>query len=587
LISIVTPALCWNEWLQLCLASVADQEVHHEHIVQLADGAGFLGCPADHVRCYVEDDDGMYDALNKGYRKARGQIIAHLNCDEQYLPGTLAAVCQYFDSHPEIDILCGDTLVTATDGRLLAVRRSLIPTWFDENVRVRIQTCSMFFRRKIIDAGEYLETGMPVAADIEWIRRLRRKGYKFGHLPLFTSTFTETGTNLSLTRAALRDRRAYRERWPWWVKPLYPLELAFYYARALANGCFAAGPTRYALYTLPAPARRKTFYDRDPSFFWPGRGWRPRPLQKWHLKCLLYRVLSLFPDRSRLYFWIQQRVTKSIVPTVTRVRMKLGVALDYWEWLQANNRLDAATSGLHLDLGAGWKPVIPLAFYSFGISRQVLVDIEPVMRPETVRKSIEILDRVLRTDAEQRGIRVLKTPEANALTGSTHDMLQSLGMKYLAPYTTSDLSVLDGAVSLATCTQVLLHLDKPILAEVFSGVYKALRPGGLFMATVHLKPLYIGLELARNDIDHLRYSPERWRAFGSPLMYYTRLKAPDYRKLLEATGFLLAAFEVTPGTSDDLQRLQRADIHPCFAGYTPEDLVARHLFFVAEKPATT
>jgi glycosyltransferase involved in cell wall biosynthesis len=271
LISIVTPALCWNGWLPLCLESVADQEVHHEHIVQLADGAGFLGCPADHVRCYVEDDDGMYDALNKGYRKARGQIIAHLNCDEQYLPGTLAAVCQYFDSHPEIDILCGDTLVTATDGRLLAVRRSLIPTWFDENVRVRIQTCSMFFRRKIIDDGEYLETSMPVAADIEWIRRLRRKGYTFGRLPLLTSTFTETGTNLSLTPAAAKDRQVWRSRWAWWVRPTYPAQIAFYRLRTLFAGYYRREAVQYSIYTLDDVTRRKHFKFDAASFIWPGR----------------------------------------------------------------------------------------------------------------------------------------------------------------------------------------------------------------------------------------------------------------------------------------------------------------------------
>jgi len=269
--SIVTPALRWNKWLPLCLASVADQDLQHEHIVQVADGSGLPRLNTEHARCHVETDSGMYDALNKGYRKARGEILGHLNSDEQYLPGSLRTIEHYFEAHPEIDILCGDTLVTATDGRLLAVRRSLIPTWFDENVRVRIQTCSLFFRRKIIEDGEYLETGMPVAADIEWIRRLRRKGYKFAHLPLLTSIFTETGANLSLTPAAAKDRQVWRSRWAWWVRPTYPAQIAFYRLRTLLAGYYQREAVQYSIYTLADVTRRKHFKFDSASFIWTGR----------------------------------------------------------------------------------------------------------------------------------------------------------------------------------------------------------------------------------------------------------------------------------------------------------------------------
>ena len=40
----------------------------------------------------MEKDSGMYDGLNRGLRRATGEILAHLNSDEQYLPGALAAV---------------------------------------------------------------------------------------------------------------------------------------------------------------------------------------------------------------------------------------------------------------------------------------------------------------------------------------------------------------------------------------------------------------------------------------------------------------------------------------------------------------
>src|SRR5215218_4070462 len=106
--SIITPSFRNSEWLKLCIASVADQGVEHEHIVQDAgsDDGTLDWLPHEpRVKAYVEKDSGMYDAVNRGYRRATGDLLAYLNCDEQYLPGALAAVEHYFAGNPTVDIV--------------------------------------------------------------------------------------------------------------------------------------------------------------------------------------------------------------------------------------------------------------------------------------------------------------------------------------------------------------------------------------------------------------------------------------------------------------------------------------------------
>ena len=82
--SIVTPSFRNSQWLKLCIASVADQQgVEFEHIVQDAcsDDGTQDWLPYDRrVRAFIEKDSGMYDAINRGYRRAQGEILAHLNC---------------------------------------------------------------------------------------------------------------------------------------------------------------------------------------------------------------------------------------------------------------------------------------------------------------------------------------------------------------------------------------------------------------------------------------------------------------------------------------------------------------------------
>src|SRR5580700_4635827 len=110
--SIITPSFRNSAWLKLCVASVADQQgVEVEHIVQdsCSDDGTQDWLPHDkRVHAFIEKDSGMYDAINRGLRRARGDILAYLNCDEQYLPGALRDVGEFFATHPGVDIVIAD-----------------------------------------------------------------------------------------------------------------------------------------------------------------------------------------------------------------------------------------------------------------------------------------------------------------------------------------------------------------------------------------------------------------------------------------------------------------------------------------------
>ena len=72
-VSIITPSFRNSDWFKLCVASVADQGVDAEHIVQDAgsdDGTLDWLLRDQRVQTFVEKDAGMYDAINRGLRRA-------------------------------------------------------------------------------------------------------------------------------------------------------------------------------------------------------------------------------------------------------------------------------------------------------------------------------------------------------------------------------------------------------------------------------------------------------------------------------------------------------------------------------------
>jgi glycosyltransferase involved in cell wall biosynthesis len=262
--SIVTPSYRNSGWLKLCVASVADQGVQLEHIVQDAgsDDGTLDWLPHDpRVRAFVEKDQGMYDAVNRGLKRSTGEILAYLNCDEQYLLGALATVGKFFEEHPNVDVVFGDVVMVDAQGAYLHHRKMQTPlkyhTW---TCHLSTLSCATFFRRRVIfDYGFEFDSALRDVGDGEWMVRLMRRGLKMGVLGQFTSVFSQTGANMSAAPNALRENRALRESAPPWVQLLRPLLIGHHRLRRLFGGMYSQKPFSYAIYTHSSPAQRQRF----------------------------------------------------------------------------------------------------------------------------------------------------------------------------------------------------------------------------------------------------------------------------------------------------------------------------------------
>jgi glycosyltransferase involved in cell wall biosynthesis len=210
--SIVTPSFRNSQWLKLCIASVADQQgVEFEHIVQDAgsdDGTLDWLLRDSRVKVFVEKDRGMYDAVNRGFRRAQGQLLAYINCDEQYLPGALRKVKEFFGRNPQVEVVFGDCIVVDDRGRYLCERRALTPqllhTWTASSLS--FLTAALFLRRQVIDERQlFFSPDLRDVGDSEWTVRLIRSGVTMGVMPEFLSVFTETGQNMNLGPNAARE----------------------------------------------------------------------------------------------------------------------------------------------------------------------------------------------------------------------------------------------------------------------------------------------------------------------------------------------------------------------------------------------
>jgi len=269
--SIITPSFRSSGWLKLCLASVADQEVAVEHIVQDAgsDDGTLDWLPQDRrAKVFVEKDQGMYDAINRGLRRASGDILGYLNCDEQYLPGALYDVAAFFEQHPDLDVVFGDIVMVDPKGHYLYHRKVQKPlkyhTW---TCQLSTLSCAMFFRRRLVfDQGLFFEPRWRDVGDGEWMVRLLQRRTKMAALGKFTSVFTCTGANMSAGENARRERRELFQSAPAWARTLKPLFILHHRLRRFFGGMYAQKPFSYDIFTATSPDHRQRHEVKQPTF---------------------------------------------------------------------------------------------------------------------------------------------------------------------------------------------------------------------------------------------------------------------------------------------------------------------------------
>jgi glycosyltransferase involved in cell wall biosynthesis len=271
--SIITPSFRNSDWLKLCIASVADQRgVELEHIVQDAcsDDGTQDWLPQDpRVRAFIEKDQGMYDAVNRGYRRATGDILAYLNCDEQLLPGALAAIHQFFEAHPRVEVALAGSIVTDGDGKYICHRQLLVPNrrhiWF----RFPVLTSSLFIRRSVISERKiFFDTRWRALGDFHWVLALMKAGVPMAVCDTVAAVFADTGENLGLSSSSLRESVATRNMAPRWLRLLQPLWIVSHRLRRLRAGHFNLSPTSYRIYTKQSPTQRVEFPVAKPTAVW-------------------------------------------------------------------------------------------------------------------------------------------------------------------------------------------------------------------------------------------------------------------------------------------------------------------------------
>jgi glycosyltransferase involved in cell wall biosynthesis len=123
LISIITPSYNQAKYLEQTIQSVLTQDYAKIEYIVIDGGSNdgsfeIIKKYQDKLAYWVsEKDNGQAEAINKGFAKATGEIVAWLNSDDYYLSETITKVVKVFEENPEVVLVYGNMLAVDENGK--------------------------------------------------------------------------------------------------------------------------------------------------------------------------------------------------------------------------------------------------------------------------------------------------------------------------------------------------------------------------------------------------------------------------------------------------------------------------------------
>ena len=181
LVSVITPAFNSERYIEMTINSVLNQDYPNiEYII--IDGAStdstfhiIKSFGARISYCESSEDTGMYAAINKGLRKAKGDILCYLNSDDCFRPNTVSEVVKAFsESSCELSLVYGDLELVNRFGQIIRRHyyRKFNKLSFISCDHSLIGQPSAFWTKAIVEKVGLFDESFKMAGDFEFFARI-------------------------------------------------------------------------------------------------------------------------------------------------------------------------------------------------------------------------------------------------------------------------------------------------------------------------------------------------------------------------------------------------------------------------------
>lgn len=227
LVSIITPSFNQGRFIEKTIQSVLEQDYPNIEYIVMDGGSSdntinILKRYENNLQWVSEVDKGQTDAINKGFLRAKGEILCWLNSDDTYAPGAIRKAVEHFVKHPDVMMVYGEG--TEIDEQGHYIHRFPYTRKYDLWALIYIWDYILqpttFFRADIFKKIDLPDVNLHWCMDWDlWIRIGSRFNvdyvdYVFANSRIHSATKTESGGMKRLREITSILRKYGKRRWP-------------------------------------------------------------------------------------------------------------------------------------------------------------------------------------------------------------------------------------------------------------------------------------------------------------------------------------------------------------------------------------
>jgi predicted nicotinamide N-methyase len=304
----------------------------------------------------------------------------------------------------------------------------------------------------------------------------------------------------------------------------------------------------------------------------------------WLLKAGVQGVISLLPGRHQLNALAQRHVTGSLSLTEAVFEAKLAQCGHHLERFR-EVRDESGRPATVLEVGTGWYPIVPVGLALAGAHTVTTLDVSSLADADRTRQTLELYARWLESgrlatalpgmDAGRAERALWSARRAGTTTAS--DLLARVGVRAVVGDARAT-GLPAGSTELIVSNNTFEHIPPAVLAAVLAELRRVAAPQAVMDHFIDISDHYAHFDSSITEFNYLRYRPRVWRLFNNRLQYQSRLREPDYRRLVEGAGFTVVAEEAERGAQGELAAVALA---PQFRHYARDDLLVLRVWITA------
>lgn len=284
----------------------------------------------------------------------------------------------------------------------------------------------------------------------------------------------------------------------------------------------------------------------------------------WKTKARIQKIISRLPLAGRLNYFLQRYVNHSLPMSMEVFEQKYFAAKQHLQAFAHGE--DIKAGAIAYEFGGGYDLAVPIALWEEGVPRQMVTDLNPLLK-------IELVNNVL--DRRGAELQVKSVAELNAKTG----------IEYRTSIDARKTGFETASFDYIHSTDTLEHIPQNNILPILQECYRLLKAGGIISCIIDLQDHYQYTDKSISPFNFYQYSWEEWdNLYNNNLHYQNRLLANEYYTQFALAGFAPIQMRVIKADTSVIEKLKTMPLNAHYANKPFDDLCNLRCHIWAEKP---